>query len=89
VKAQVLVGTGYLSGQYGLPQDENKAAKYFLAAALQNNAYAAFVVAGLYFDGVGIEKSVESARVWAQKSKDLGYPDAVVMVRAIDDAAHA
>jgi TPR repeat protein len=85
VKAQVLVGVGYLSGSHGLPQNTEKAAKFMLSAALQGDAYAAFIIAGLYFDGSGIEKSIDKARVWANKSKTLGYPDAEEMIRAIDE----
>jgi len=85
-KTQVLVGIGYLSGSYGLPQNTEKAAEFILLAALQEDAYAAFILAGLYFDGSGVEKSIDKARGWANKSKMLGYPDADDMIRAIDEA---
>jgi TPR repeat protein len=84
VKAQALVGTAYLAGANGLPQDTVKAGKYLLMAAMQDDAHSSFVVAGLYIEGVGFEKDRDKARLWANKAKALGYPDADDMIKAID-----
>ncbi|MEX8503793.1 MAG: tetratricopeptide repeat protein [Leptothrix ochracea] len=83
-EAQALVGTAYLSGANGLPQDLTKAGKYLLMAAAQGNAYSSFVVAGLYIEGMGLPQDRDKARAWAFKAKNLGYPDADAMIKAID-----
>ena len=86
VKAQALVGTAYLAGSNGLPQDLYKASKYLLKAAEQDHAHASFVVAGLYIEGIGLPYNSDMARLWAVKAKSLGYPEADQMLLAIDAA---
>lgn len=86
VKAQALVGTAYLAGANGLPQDLAKASRYLLMAAEQGDAHSSFVVAGLFIGGVGFEKDRDKARSWAFQAKALGYPDADDMIQAIDAA---
>lgn len=82
--AQVLVGSAYLAGANGLPQELIKGFRYLLAAANQNHSFAAFVVSGLYADGIGVAQNFDEARKWALKAKNLGEPDADDMLRAID-----
>lgn len=84
VKAQTLVGMSYLSGQNGLPEDPAKASKYLLMAAMQDDPHAAFMVSALYIEGIGFEKDRDKARLWANKAKSLGYPNADDMLKAID-----
>ena len=84
VELQVLVGTAYLSGANGLPQDPRKAGAYLLKAAGSGHPFASFVVAGLYADGIGLPQDLDSARLWAVKAKSLGAPDADQMLAAID-----
>ena len=84
VELQVLVGTAYLAGANGLPQDLRKAAGYLVKAAEAGHGFAAFVVAGLYSDGLGVEQDFDAARIWAVKAKQLGAPDADQMIAAID-----
>lgn len=84
VRVQALVGTAYLAGANGLPQDLSKAGKYLLMAAEQGDAHSSFVVAGLYLEGMGLSEDRDKARIWAFKAKSLGYPDADDMIRAID-----
>lgn len=86
VEAQFLVGCGYLSGANGLPQDPIKATKYLLMAAHQNHAGSAFIISGLYVQGIGLPTDKDKARAWAFKAKQLGYPDADEMIQAIDAA---
>lgn len=81
---QVLVGTAYLAGANGLPQDPRKAATYLLKAAEGGSGFAAFILAGLYSDGLGVNQDFDLARLWAVKSKQLGAPDADQMIAAID-----
>jgi TPR repeat protein len=81
---QVLVGTAYLAGANGLPHEPKKAATYLLNAAKGGNGFAAFIVAGLYADGLGVDQDFDLARHWAVKSKQLGVPDADQMISAID-----
>lgn len=82
--AQFLVGSAYLAGSNGLPQNLQKAGTYLLKAAEQNHAFASFVVAGLYAEGNGLPKDLTKARLWAVKAKQLGYSDADQMLLAID-----
>ena len=79
---QVLVGTGYLAGANGLPQDSGKAVHYLLKAARSDNAVAAFVVAGLYSDGIGVDEDFQKARLWAVRAQQLGAPNADQMLAA-------
>lgn len=81
---QVLVGAAYLAGANGLPQDPRKAATYLVKAAEGGSGFAAFIVAGLYSDGLGVNQDFDLARLWAVKSKQLGAPDADQMIAAID-----
>lgn len=55
-------------------------------AAMQDDAYSAFIVAGLYIEGVGLEKDRDKARFWANKARALGYPDADDMLKVIDSS---
>ena len=84
VKLQVLVGMSYLSGSHGLAENLPQASKYLLMAAKQNDAHAAFVVSGLYIEGMGFTKNVKEALVWAEKAKSLGHPEADDMLSAIN-----
>lgn len=81
---QVLVGAAYLAGANGLPQDPRKAATYLVKAAEAGSGFAAFVVAGLYSEGLGVSQDFDLARLWAVKSKQLGAPDADQMIATID-----
>jgi TPR repeat protein len=83
-EAQVLVGSAYLAGANGLPQDLRKAAIYLVKAAEGGSGFAAFAVAGLYFDGLGVNQDFDSARLWAVKAKQLGAPNADQLIAAID-----
>jgi TPR repeat protein len=84
VDVQVLVGSGYLSGANGLPQDTHKAAHYLLKAAESGHGFAAFVVSGLYAEGLGVVQNFDSAKKWALKAKASGIADADQMLAAID-----
>jgi TPR repeat protein len=81
---QVLVGAAYLSGTNGLPQHPMNAATYLVKAAEGGSGFAAFIVAGLYSDGLGVNQDFDLARLWAMKAKQLGAPDADQMIAAID-----
>lgn len=83
-KVQALVGTAYLAGANGLPQDLTKAGKYLLMAAKQGDAHSSFIVAGLFLEGMGLPQDRDQARAWAFKAKSLGYPEADAMIMAID-----
>lgn len=84
VDVQVLVGSAYLSGANGLPQDAHKAAHYLLKAAESGHGFAAFVISGLYAEGLGVTQNFGSARKWALKAKSLGIANADQMLTAID-----
>lgn len=84
VDLQVLVGSAYLAGANGLPQNTVKAGVYLLRAAESGHPFASFMVAGLYADGLGLPQDFDRARLWAVKAKSLGAPDADEMLVAID-----
>lgn len=84
IEMQVLVGSAYLSGSNGLPQDLHKARHYLSKAGDQGHGFACFVVAGLFLEGMGVTASIEQARTWAAKAKAHGYADADQMLAAID-----
>jgi TPR repeat protein len=81
---QVFVGSAYLSGANGLPQDARKAAHYLLKAAESGHGFAAFVVSGLYAEGLGVTQNLDSARKWALNAKASGIANADQMLAAID-----
>jgi len=82
-RVQFLVGSGYLSGSNGLPQDLQKAHYYIRKSAAQDHALASFVLAGLYAEGTGVNQNLDEANIWALKAQALGYPDAGDMLLAI------
>jgi len=84
VDMQVLVGSAYLSGSNGLPQDLHNSLHYLSKAGAQGHGFASFVVAGLYLEGMGVTSSIDQARTWAARSKSQGYKDADQMLAAID-----
>ena len=84
VDAQVLVGSAYLNGSNGMQQNMEKAHHYILMAAGQEHAFAAFILAALYNDGMGAPQDIDEARKWALKAKALGYPEADQMLLAIN-----
>ena len=83
-EAQLLVGMAYLGGANGLPQDPKKAAHYLLQAAVQGQGLAAYVIAGMYSEGVAFPLDFDKARMWALKAKTLGADNADQMLAAID-----
>jgi len=87
VDVQVLVGTGYLSGANGLPQDAHKAAHYLLKAAESGHGLAALIVSGLYTEGLGVTQNLHIAKKWALKAKVSGIADADQMLAAIEQSA--
>lgn len=69
LNALVLVGCAYLSGSNGLLQDVQKAGSYLLKAAERNHYFASFVMAGLYREGLGVQRDVHKAYSWGLQSK--------------------
>lgn len=84
IELQVLVGTAYLAGANGMPQDPVKAASYLLKAAEGGHAFASFAVAGLYAEGLGLPRNFDNARLWAMKAKALGAPDTDQLLESIE-----
>ena len=89
VKVQALIGSAYLAGSNGLPQDPRKAAQYPLKAAEQGDGFASLVVAGLFAEGLGVAQDFDNARIWATRAKTLGVADADQMLIAIDSKRNA
>lgn len=59
---QVLLGTYYKKGEFGLTQDFDEAVRWFKKAAEQGDAYALFDLAMCYADGLGVKKNWEQAK---------------------------
>jgi len=68
----------------GLPKDPMMAAAYLIKAAEGESGFAAFIVAGLYSGGAGVNQDYDLARVRAVKSRQLGAPDVNQMIATID-----
>ena len=61
-RVQFLVGSGYLAGSNGFPQDLEKAHYYLRKAADQDHALASLALASLYAEGTGVSQDLEEAR---------------------------
>lgn len=84
IDVQFLVGTAYLSGSKGLPQNPERAFHYIHKAAADGHGLASYVLASLYTDGLGVSRNFDSARVWAVRAKGRGVSEADKMLAVID-----
>lgn len=81
--SQFLVGSAYLSGANGLPQDAKKAIEYLRKAADVEHPHAAFALGCVYADGIGVTQNLDYARNWASKAQSLGVIRAADLLLAI------
>lgn len=81
--SQFLVGSAYLSGANGLPQDGGKAIEYLRKAAFVEHPHAAFALGCAYADGIGVTQNLDYARNWASKAQSLGVISAADLLLAI------
>ena len=74
-EAQYNLGVMYDNGQ-GVPQDYERAAKWYQKAADQGLAHAQTNLGLLYDNGRDVPQDYELARIWYQKAADQGFADA-------------
>ncbi len=79
--AQFVIGTRYLNGELGTPQDFAKAAYWYGKSAAQGLAPAQYRLATLYERGKGVAKDIDAALGWYERAAGLGN------VRAMHNAA--
>lgn len=84
VDAQLLIGMAYMSGANGLPQNFQKAVPYLLKAGAHGHALASLSLSYLYLEGLGVSPNLDEARLWANRAKSQGSPEAQEMLKAID-----
>ncbi len=70
--AQFVIGTRYLNGELGTPQDFAKAAYWYGKSAAQGLAPAQYRLATLYERGKGVAKDVDAALGWYERAAGLG-----------------
>lgn len=73
--AQSILGFMYANGQ-GVPQDYNKAEKWYLKAAAQGDADAQTFLGIMYGKGQGVPQDYVKAAEWYRKAAEQGFADA-------------
>jgi len=68
VDAQVLLGSLFSSGE-AIPQDYEKAAKWFTAAAEQGEPVSQYGLGVLYHDGTGVPRDYNQAMKWLEERR--------------------
>ncbi|NOZ66314.1 MAG: sel1 repeat family protein [Alphaproteobacteria bacterium] len=81
--AQFIIGALYESGQYGYEQSYKKAAELFSSAAEKGHARSQFNLAMFYYDGRGVEKSIDKMVFWLKKAEASGMPEAAAALKEI------
>ena len=76
LEAKVLAAKQHFFGWEGIPCDYEKARHWFTEAAKEGDPIAEYYLGRIFFEGLGVEKSLEVAYGWYQKSADHGDRDA-------------
>ena len=71
--AQVLLAGMHLRGEGGYARDPAKAVQWYERAAIQGNAYAAFMLGELFDAGSGVERNLKLAADWREKAANRGH----------------
>lgn len=82
--AQFIIGLLHENGQYGHEQSYVKAAALFRSAADQGHAQSQFNLAMFYYDGRGVEKSIEKMVFWLKKAEASGLVEATAALEEIN-----
>jgi len=72
ISAQMLIGTAYLAGGNGLPNDPAKGVKYLKMVAAQGNPDVAMFVSAIHIDKSFGIIDLNEANLWAEKARKLG-----------------
>lgn len=81
--AQTYIGYLYDTGEGGKKRDFTEAFKWYMLAADQGDQVAMFNLGGLYEYGDGVEKNMDKAKEWYQKSADAGYQPAIDVLNSL------
>ena len=76
IESQLLLGVGYLKGDFGIPKSLAEAAKWITKAAAQGDSDAQYLLSGLYRDGDGVLQDYIEASKWLKKSAEQGKSSA-------------
>ena len=79
-EAQYKLGICYSQG-LGVSVNKEKAVKYFLKLAQENNAQAQYELGLCYLKGEGVEKNRPAGLDWLQKAADQGITQAVTAIQ--------
>jgi localization factor PodJL len=71
-QAQFVIGTRYLNGEMGVPQDDAKAAYWYGKAAAQGLAPAQYRLGTMYERGKGVARDLDAALGWYERAAGLG-----------------
>lgn len=80
--AQYHLGILYRNG-WGVPQDDNEAARWFRLAAHQDHIAAQYTLGYMYQHGQGLTADIEEAKRWYRKAAYQGDADALHSLRII------
>ncbi len=85
VIAQEKVGTSYMKGTNGVSKNQQEAIKYFEMASNNGSGMASYQLGKAYENGNGVEKNLKKAKEYYQKSADLGYANAVNILKQMQN----
>ncbi len=80
--ARYFLGLLYRNG-WGVPQDDNEAARWFRLAAHQDHVEAQYTLGYMYEHGQGVTADIENAKGWYRKAAHQGDDDAQQNLRII------
>ena len=75
--AQNELGNMYRDGSYGFPVDLNRSRKWFETGLNNQDGMAAWNLARMYADGIGVPSDLQTALKYLGKSVELGYGPSV------------
>lgn len=78
--AHYWLANSYYDGAFGQPRDENRAYRHFEEGYLSGNVACASATAFMMIRGVGCQPNVEEGLALLQRSANVGYPYAVILM---------
>ncbi|MBC3935892.1 tetratricopeptide repeat protein [Undibacterium rugosum] len=79
-EAQFALAEAYYKAQLGLEKNYTEAKIWYQAAAIQNNAKAAFMLARMSKYGEGTRASADASVTWLLKASELGHAQAMFLL---------
>jgi uncharacterized protein len=87
IRAQTMLATAYRAG-IGVPQDYDRALRWYRTAADQGDAAAETSLGEMYANGEGVSQSFPEALKWIRKAAGRGYDDAQYHLGVFYENAH-